>query len=39
MDSSETVLALPPPVALAQPVEDECEDCAEDYTVTKYVTK
>jgi hypothetical protein len=42
MDSSETVLALPPPVApatraLALPVEDECEDCAEDYAVTKYV--
>ena len=42
MDSSETVLALPPPVAtatraLALPVEDECTDCSEDYTVTKYV--
>jgi uncharacterized C2H2 Zn-finger protein len=42
MDSSETVLALPPPAAtatraLALPVEDECENCSEDYTVTKYV--
>ena len=47
MDSSETILAVPPPPslaikqpssrALAPPVKDECEDCAEDYTVTKYV--
>ena len=42
MDSSETILALSPPVptttrALALPVEDECENCSEDYTVTKYV--
>ena len=45
MDSSETVLAHPPPVAITQtptralppPIEDECEDCTEDSTVTKYV--
>jgi uncharacterized C2H2 Zn-finger protein len=40
MELSET--SLPPPVtiatrALAPPDDDECEDCADDSTVTKYV--
>jgi hypothetical protein len=40
MDLSETALFPKAPMAtraLAPPVKDECEDCAEDYTVTKYV--
>lgn len=42
MDSSETALALPPPVvtatrALPPPVEDECKECSDDSTITKYV--